>query len=130
MVRIMSLVLDTFALFQLFSGGEKGEKVRRILRRDTNIFVSVLSLYEIGTAITKQINRKKAEEYLRAIRVHYKILDVNEKIAMKAIELKRKHNMPAIDCLIYATAILNNAKVVSGCRHFKGISSQRNVIVV
>ena len=124
------MVLDTYALFLLFSGGEKGEKVRKILRKETNVFISVLSLYEIGTAITKQISRKKAEEYLRAIRVYYRILDVNEKTAMKAIELKRKHNMPAIDCLIYATAIMNNAKVVSGCKHFKGISGQRNVIVI
>ena len=130
MVRIMSLVLDTYALFHLFSGGEKGEKVRNILRKETNVFISVLSLYEIGTAITKQINRKKAEEYLRAIRVYYKILDVNEEITMKAIELHRKHNMPAIDCLVYATAIMNNAKIVSGCRHFKSISGQRNVIVI
>ena len=126
----MSLVLDTFALFQLFTGGEKGEKVKKILRKETKVFVSVLSLYEVGTAITKQISRKKAEEYLRAIRVYYRILDVNEEIAMKAIELKRKHDMPANDCLIYATAIMNNAKIVSGCRHFKSISGQRNVIVV
>jgi predicted nucleic acid-binding protein len=126
----MSLVLDTFALFQLFSGSEKGEKVKKILIKETDVYVSVLSLYELGTAITKQFNRKKAEEYLRAIRVHYKILDVNERTAIKAIELHRKYNMPAIDCLIYSTAILNNAKVVSGCRHFKNISGQRNVIVV
>lgn len=130
MVRTMSLVLDTYALFHLFSGGEKGEKVRKLLRKETNVFVSVLSLYEVGTAITKKVNRKKAEEYLRAIRVYYRILDVNEDIAMKAIELNRKHNLPAIDCMIYATAIMNNAKVVSGCRHFKSISGQRNVIVV
>ena len=130
MVRTMSLVLDTYALFLLFSGGEKGEKVKKILKKDTNVFISVLSLYEVGTAITKQISRKKAEEYLRAIRVYYRILDVNEEIAMKAIQLKQKHDMPAVDCLIYATAIMNNAKLVSGCRHFKSISGQRNVIVI
>ncbi len=130
MVRTMSLVLDTYALFQLFSGGEKGEKVKKILKKDTKVFISVLSLYEVGTAITKQISRKKAEEYLRAIRVYYGILDVNEEIAMKAMELKLKHDMPAIDCLIYATAIMNNAKIVSGCKHFKRISGQRNVIAI
>ncbi len=130
MVRNMSLVLDTFALFQLFVGGEKGDKVKKILKKDTNVYISALSFYEIGTAITKQINRKKAEEYLRSIRVYYKILDVNEKVALKAIELHRRYKLPAIDCMVYATAIINNAKVVSGCRHFKGISSPRNVIVV
>ncbi|UCF08185.1 MAG: PIN domain-containing protein [Thermoplasmata archaeon] len=126
----MSLVLDTYALFQLFTGGDKGEKVRKLLRKETKVSISVLSLYEIGTAITKQISRKKAEEYLRSIRVYYRLLDVNEEIAMKAVELRRKHDIPAIDCLIYATAILNNAKVVSGCRHFREIPDRKNIILL
>ncbi|MDI6856272.1 MAG: hypothetical protein QMD21_05770 [Candidatus Thermoplasmatota archaeon] len=48
----------------------------------------------------------------------------------KAVELKKEFKLPATDCLIYAAAKINNAKLLSGCPHFKKLSKQKDVIIL
>ncbi len=124
------MIVDTYAVIELFRGSEKGERVKKLLENEQEIYLSVLSLYEIGTVLERQLKKKKTQEYLRSIQTYYKILDVNRDIALKAIELRREYKLPAIDCLIYSTARIKKAKVVSGCKHFKEISNQKDVIII
>lgn len=130
MVKSMSLVLDTYAILELFRGDERGKQVKKLLEQEGEVFISVLSLYELGTVLERQIGRKKAQEYLSSVQTYYTILDITQDIALKAVELRRNFKLPAIDCLIYASTLINKAKIVSGCKHFKEISNQKNVIIV
>jgi predicted nucleic acid-binding protein len=123
-------MLDTYAILEFFKGGTKGGKVKKLLEKDHDVYISVLSLYEAGTVLNRQLGIKKAQEYLRSILTYYTILDVNQDIALKAVELRQKLKLPAMDCLIYATGQTKKAKVVSGCKHFKEISSQKDVIII
>jgi predicted nucleic acid-binding protein len=126
----MNLMLDTFALIELFKGDAKGKKVKKLLQKKNDIYISVLSIFELGTVLEKQIGQKRVEEYLRSIQTYYHIVDLDSEIASSAIELRRNFNLPAVDCLIYSSARLTKAKVVSGCKHFKSISNQKDVIIV
>jgi predicted nucleic acid-binding protein len=123
-------MLDTYALVELFRGGEKGLKVKKLLVKDNDIFVSVLSLFELGTVLDREIGEKRAEEYLRSIRTYYDLTDVDEKIALLACGLRRTYKLPAVDCMIYASAKTLSAKVVTGCKHFKKISRQKDVVII
>ncbi|MEW6069005.1 MAG: PIN domain-containing protein [Candidatus Thermoplasmatota archaeon] len=126
----MRLLLDSFALVEFFKGSSLGEKVKKYIEEGNEIIVSVLSIYEVGYRIEQDYSKRQAEDYLRSLKTHYQIIDVDEKTALKAVEIKKEFKLPAIDCLIYATAKINNAKVVSGCPHFKSISKQKDVIVL
>jgi predicted nucleic acid-binding protein len=126
----MSLVLDTYAILELFQGSEKGKKVKKLLEKEEEVYLSVLSIYELGTVLEREIGRKKSQEYLRSVETYYTILDVTYEVAKKAVEVRRNFKLPAIDCLIYASAFINESKVVSGCKHFREISHQKNVIVI
>ena len=126
----MTLLIDSYALIELFKGTEKGADVKKLLEKDKNILVSVLSLYEVGFRIEHDSSRGTAQDYLKSLKTYYTIIPVTEDIAQKAVEMRAKFKLPAIDSLIYATAKLNHAKVVSGCSHFKAISKEADVIII
>ncbi len=126
----MSLMLDTYAIIELFRGSERGEKVKKLIEKEDAVCLSALSLYETGTVLERQVGKKKALEYLRSIQTYYQVLNVDKEIALKAMELKRDYRLPAIDCLIYASARIIKANVVSGCIHFRDLSKQKDVIII
>ena len=130
MVRNMSLMLDTYAILEFFQGTDKGETVKDLIDAEQSIHISVLSLYETGTVLERQIGKKDAQDYLRSLQTYYQIVDVTADIALNAVKLKRKFKLPAIDCLIYSSARKMKADVVSGCKHFKSIEHQKDVIVI
>lgn len=123
-------MLDTYALIELFNGSHKGLKIKKLLEKEKDVYISALCLFELGYVLESRIGEINARDYLRSIRTYYKIIDVNEDISLKAVELKRDFKLPAIDCLIYATVKNVKGKIVSGCKHFKGIANQKDVIIV
>lgn len=123
-------MLDTYAIIELFRGSEKGDHVKTLLEDETEVYVSVLSLYETGTVLEHEIGRKKSQEYLSSIETHFKIVELDQVIALNAVRIRSLFKLPAIDCLIYSSARIKNAKIVSGCKHFKIISEQKDVIIV
>jgi len=119
---------DTFAFIEFFKGTKQGEKVRAYLKRDV-IYLSPICIYEIRYIISRRHSKKKADEFLRSLMIKYKIVPVDEEIAMLAADIKNKYNMSMADSLIYATAKRENARVISGCKHFKRVK-EKDVIVL
>ena len=125
----MKVLPDTFAFIEFFNGTEKGKVIRKYLQKD-EVLLSSICIYEILYIIGKNYSKKKANEYYRSLKTHYEIVPVDENIATTAVDIKRKYNMPLADCLIYASAKENQAKVISGCKHFKKLKKERDVIIV
>jgi predicted nucleic acid-binding protein len=126
----MNLMLDTYAIIELFRGSEKGVEVKNFLEKDNYVSISVLSLYETGTVLEREIGKKRTKKYLRSIQTYYNIIDVNKEITLMAVELRRNFKLPSIDCLIYATSRSIKSKLITGCKHFKEISKQRDILII
>ena len=126
----MSLMLDTYAIIELFRGSKKGSEVKKLLEADEDIFMSVLSIYETGTVLEREIGRKRTKKYLRSIQTHYEIIDLDREIALSGIKLRRDFKLPSVDCLIYASSRSVKANLITGCNHFKEISKQKDIIII
>ena len=124
----MRTLPDTYAFIEFFNGTKQGEKVRAYLKKDV-IYLSTICIYEIRHVISKRHSKKRADDFLRSLMINYKIVPVDEEIAMLAADIKNRYNMPMADSLIYATAKRENARVLSGCKHFKKVK-ERDVIVL
>jgi predicted nucleic acid-binding protein len=99
----------------------EGENIKEI-ETEKPTLLSVLSLFEIKTRLTKkQVEPQKIKEKLEFIKKRAILIDTNTSIAEKASEIAIKHNIPAIDSLIYATAILNKAKLITLDNDFRGL---------
>ena len=118
----MSILVDSFAWLELFQGSGKGKRFLQILKENREgIYTSVLNLYEIRYRVEELKDAKTADEFIKIIESYAKILDVTRDVAIEASKIKLKmKKMGAIDCLILASAKINNLKVLSCDQHFDG----------
>ena len=124
-------LLDSFAIIELLEGSEAGKKVRKVIEEnESHIFISALSVYEVGTVVERDQGRNKMVEVVRSLSTYFQVVDVTVDVSLHAIDLKRSFKLPTVDCLIYSSAKETGAVVVSGCKHFCGISGEKDVLII
>mgnify|MGYP001602775766 FL=1 len=116
-------LLDSFALIEYLEGTETGEKVKEIIQKEQNeILISAISVSEILSKVLRQnLDKEKTKKIILSLG---KIIDVNIEIAELASEIhaqmkKKINDFGLADALILASTKLNNAKLVTGDKHFK-----------
>ena len=88
------------------------------------IFLSVLSIFEIKKKLIGEKNStQKISESMKFIKSRSIILPINEEIVEKAVEISTQNKLPAIDSLIYATAIVNKLMVITLDNDFRGLDN-------
>ena len=117
------ILIDSSAWLSYFLAENELSK-KFIEESDRLLMTSVLSIFEIRKKmLMKNINESKIEEFLKFVKTRSLLIELNEKICNNAVELSLKHNLHTIDSLIYCSAILNNATLISGDKHFEGLEN-------
>lgn len=115
------ILLDSSAWLSYFLA-ENDLSRRFIEEEDHLLMTSVLSIFEIKRKmLLKRAKEAKVEEFIKFVKTRSLLIDVNEKICNNAVDLSLKHNLHTMDSLIYCSAILNNATLISGDAHFSGL---------
>lgn len=119
----MRIVFDTYAWIEYFEGTKKGEIVRRHLEED-DILTPAIVLLELGY---------KSDEFgwdlrkhLNFIKTNSEVIGINEKFVLMFGKIynnvkKKIRDIGFADVVVLNTAILNNAKILTGDSHFKKI---------
>ena len=95
---------------------------KELLEKDEMFFLSVLSLFEIkGILIKKDVPLEKVEISLKFVKNRSLLIDVNAEISEMVAEFSIKHKIPTIDSLIYASALKNNATLITLDNDFRGL---------
>ena|SRR3989338_11704817 len=93
-----------------------------IIETDEIFLLSVLSLFEIKRKILKyKIEKNKIIKMIEFVKKRSLIIPINDKISEKAAEISVEKNLPAIDSLIYSSAILNKSKLITLDNDFRGL---------
>lgn len=114
-----SKLLDSSVWLDYFCNASHKE----LIETEGDIFLlSVLSLYEIE----KKLRKEKIENYkilksMDFIKKKSLLMPVTKEIAEKAASLALQHNLPAVDSLIYTTALLNNALLITLDNDFRDL---------
>lgn len=88
------------------------------------LMTSVLSIFEIRRKmLIKNAKESKIEEFLKFIKTRSVLIELNEIICNTAANISFKRNLHTVDSLIYCSAVLNNATLISGDRHFEGLEN-------
>ena len=114
-----TIIFDTYAWIEYFTGSENGKHVAKYVTNDGEIGVSSLCLAEIKVKYERE--GRPADERLQFIRLRSVILPVTEEIALQAAEHRLKNRLPMMDAVMYATAVLHKAKLLTGDKHFQGL---------
>lgn len=132
----MRTVLDNRFIMEYFYSGEPEtkqkvtKKLKDIIQRKEGILPTIV-IGETIQIVCEQIGKQEAEIcYANLTQSGLKIQSLTSAIAKEAGMLRSKyHNIPMGDCIIAATAIANQAVVLSDDSHFDAIhETKRNWI--
>ncbi|MBI5100488.1 MAG: type II toxin-antitoxin system VapC family toxin [Nitrospirae bacterium] len=114
------LLIDSSGWIEFFTEGPLADEYARRLKDPSKIITPTIVLYEVY----KKIKRERTEEdALTAVSLMKgtSVVALSESIALFAADLGIKHSLPMADAIVYATAMENNCKVVTGDSHFRGL---------
>lgn len=121
----MVVVFDTFAWVDYFLDTKNAKTIENYLENEDVITPSIVLLELSYKANKENWDFKKC---LSFIKVKSRILGFNETFVLRSGEIynsvkKQVKGIGLADCIILTTAILNNAKVLTGNPHFKNIEN-------
>ena len=97
-----------------------------VFESDEILFLSVLSLFEIRKIFTKQkIAPEQITKSIEAIKKRSFLINVDANISELAAEISGRNKLPALDALIYASALKNNAELVTLDNDFRNLEKAR-----
>jgi predicted nucleic acid-binding protein len=123
-------VIDSYAWIEYFKGSESGRRAEKYIESG-NCATPTIVLAELSDKYHRE-GWKFWEEDLEFILSKTEIIDLTKEIAIKAGETKKKMrrghpNFGLADAIIFETAKSENASVLTGDEHFKGVE---NVIYI
>ncbi len=116
------MFLDSFAWMEYFMGTHKGEKVKRFVDDDLQLYTSPIVIAEIYSKSLRTDG--KAEERKDFILKRCAVVLPNENIAVEAAKIHAENKVKTpdfglADAIILASARSRKIKVLTGDPHFK-----------
>ena len=128
----MKIVVDAYAWIELLIGSQKGQRVKKILENAEKVYTPSTVLAETARKFLREgTNEKTIAEWLEIIIDASEITQIDPATALEAAKSqliltekakKAKQNSPNLfDAIVYATAVVNNCKILTGDEHFKDL---------
>ncbi len=111
------ILIDSSGWIEFFSQGSRALKYANYLKDLSRIITPTVVIYEVYKKIKKE---RTEEEALLAVSLMKKtsIIPLEESIALLAADLSLKHTLPMADAMVYATAMENDAELITSDSHF------------
>jgi predicted nucleic acid-binding protein len=113
-------LVDTCVWIEALADTPTGRAYQPLLAAPQNLLVSTLVIYELRKWLARTLAPDAADQVM-VVLLTAKVVVPDESIALHAAELSLTHQLHALDALIYATALNENAELVTCDAHFKGL---------
>jgi predicted nucleic acid-binding protein len=111
-------IVDSSLWVEYFLENDIDPSVFEIIKDSGNLYVPVISLYEVYKKFLSIGDSQKANIAV-AIMQNAAVIGINPQLALRAAQLGKQHNLPMADSIIYATAILYDAELYTQDKHFE-----------
>jgi len=97
---------------------------KEIIEKEEKLLLATISLIEIKKKLSKlKIPNKEINNKVDYIKKQSIIINLDEKIAEKASELVIEKSLPIADSIVYASALINNAVLLTLDNDFRGLEN-------
>ncbi|MDP2924870.1 MAG: PIN domain-containing protein [Nanoarchaeota archaeon] len=97
---------------------------KELIEKKENLLLATISLIEIKKKLSKlKIPNKEIDNKIGYIKKQSIIINLDEKIAEKASELVIEKNLPIADSIVYASALINSAILMTLDNDFRGFDN-------
>ena len=121
----MTIIFDTYAWIEYFLGSKKGMVVKDYFENET-IMTPLIVLLELSYKADKE--NWDFKKHLNFIKVKSEIIGMNENFVLSFGEICNKikqqiRGISMADIIVLNVAIINDAKVLTGDKHFSDVSN-------
>jgi len=121
-------IYDSFALLKLFQKEPDYQKVARLLDEDrkgaSQPLIQIINFGEIIYITKKDFGENAKLRVIRSvIQMGLRLVSVTDDLVYEAAELKGSYAISYADAFLLATAIQENAAIVTGDPEFKNVES-------
>ncbi len=118
-----NVLVDSSGWLEYLDGKAKAKPYEGIINGNAkhSLFTSPIVIYEVYKRTKIRFGEYQANKSAAYIINNCIVLDLSKEIALEAARLAIKKNLAMVDALIYATATVNSAKLITSDRDFKGL---------
>ena len=128
----MKYVIDSYAWIEYFMGTKTGEKAKSLIENSEEKITPTICVAEVYAKTLKVEGQEFAEKQKAFIKEKSALVSLDESIAVESakVQVRMKKEIDGwglADSIVYATAIVKKAEVVTGDEHFKKL---KNVLFI
>lgn len=114
------ILVDTSAWIEWLIGSPTGESLAGHLPAQSDWLVPTMVQLELTKWLTREVGEDKADQVIAFTQV-CQIVPLDTEIALAAAEACREHKLATADAVIFATARLKGASILTCDAHFGGL---------
>lgn len=114
------IVLDSSGWIDIFTAGPRVTAFRRWVDEADVVLVPTVVIFEVYRVIRQQRTQIEALVAVAKLR-EYEVAPLDELVVVEAADLSLRHDLPMADALIYATARVHSAALVTADVHLRGL---------
>ena len=113
-------LVDTSAFIEWLMGSRTGEDVATHLPQRNDWLVPTVVQLELSKWLTREAGEEKADQVIAFTQMCV-VADLDTETAISAAEICRVHKLATADAIVYATARVHSADIVTCDAHFEGL---------
>jgi predicted nucleic acid-binding protein len=113
-------VVDTSLWIELIAKGPLLEEARKAIAPVDSCIVPTIVHYELSKWCNRVLQQEEAKSVLSLL-TECMTIDMDLAVAIEAAALSTKHKLHTTDAIIYATAQMHEAPLLTCDAHFKGL---------
>ena len=114
------VLVDTSAWIEWLTGSATGEKLNSQMPEQSDWLVPTMVQLELAKWLTREMGEDKADQVIAFTQV-CQVIPLDTDIALAAAEACRTHKLATADAIIFATARLRGATLLTCDAHFEGL---------
>ncbi|MGA9938708.1 MAG: type II toxin-antitoxin system VapC family toxin [Candidatus Acidiferrales bacterium] len=113
-------LVDSSGWLEYLTEDSKAAAFGHYLEGDASVIVPSLVLYEVYRHLAKQRGRSIADRFVSQA-LDRRVVPLDETIALAAANASLDHRLTPTDAIVYATARVCQAQLVTANTHFRGL---------
>ena len=115
------ILIDSYGWIEYFVHGKFADRYGKYIEIKEELIIPTIIIYEVYKKLKSQIGEQLALEAYTEM-LNARIVPLTEDIALKAADMSLVSGLAMADAIIYATAMNNNAKLVTSDSHLKNLA--------
>lgn len=114
------ILLDSSGWLEMFKGGPNRDQFADRVAAATHILVPTIVMQEVYRVMLRDTDEVRARTAAGMLHDQL-VIGLDENTALRSARLGLQYRLPSADAIVYATAQLQDATVVTSDAHFEGL---------